>query len=411
MTLAKPKVIPLVKPWLTEAEAKVAFDVVMSGQVLQGPKVASFEYSFSTYTGASHALAVCNGTAAIIMALMASGVRAGDVVLTVSHSYIATANAVRACGAEPILLDIEQDGFNLDCSQLEQLLESDCERRDGQLWYRDIARLAQFDQSPLHRVAAPIGRVAAILAVHQIGIPCDIVRICSIASQFNIPVIEDAACAVGSKIRIDGQWEPIGRPRGTAATFSFHPRKLITTGDGGMITTASPQMHEHMRLLRQHGMAGIPGSGALSDVHLITGFNYRLTDIQAAIGELQLSRLDEQITRRRQLVDWYRAILKSQDRFTILTEPEGSYFNWQSLPIRFDQTKVGQGPLLEYLAKLGIMAKPGIMNAHEEPPYAGLWQLPNSERRKLDTIFVPLFHSMTAEDVARVSTALTLYQT
>jgi len=409
MTLAKPKVIPLVKPWLTEAEAKSAFDVVMSGQVLQGPKVASFEHSFSAYTGAPHALAVCNGTAAIILALMASGVRAGDVVLTVSHSYIATANAVRACGAEPILLDIEQDGFNLDCAQLEQLLESGCERRDGQLWYRDIERLAQFDQSPLHRVAAPIGRVAAILAVHQIGMPCDIVRICSIATQFNIPVIEDAACAVGSKIRIDGQWEPIGRPRGTAATFSFHPRKLITTGDGGMITTASPQMHEHMRLLRQHGMAGIPGSGALSDAHLITGFNYRLTDIQAAIGELQLSRLDEQISRRRELADVYRASLKVQDRFTVHAEPEDSYFNWQSLPIRFDPTRVDQGSLLEHLAKAGVMAKPGIMNAHQEPPYAGLWYLPNSERRKLDTVFVPLFHSMTTGDISRVVLALTSF--
>jgi dTDP-4-amino-4,6-dideoxygalactose transaminase len=411
MTLAQPYLIPLIKPWLTELEAKAAFDVVMSGQVLQGPRVASFETSFSTYTGASHALAVCNGTAAIILALMASGVRAGDVVLTVSHSYMATANAVRACGAEPILLDIEKDGFNLDYEQLKRVLESDCDRRDGQLWYRDLARLTQFDQSPLHRIAAPVGRVAAILAVHQIGMPCDIVRICSIASQFNLPVIEDAACAVGSKIRIDGQWEPIGRPRGTAATFSFHPRKLITTGDGGMITTANPQMHEHMRLLRQHGMAGIPGSGALSDVHLITGFNYRLSDIQAAIGELQLSRLDEQIIRRRQLVDVYRANLKDQDRFTIQAEPEGSYFNWQSLPIRFDLKKINQGPLLEYLAKLRIMAKPGIMNAHEEPPYAGLWHLPNSEMRKLDTIFVPLFHSMTEEDVARVSTALTGYQT
>jgi perosamine synthetase len=411
MTLAKPKLIPLVKPWLTEAEATAAFDVVMSGQVLQGPRVASFEASFSAYTGAPHALAVCNGTAAIILALMAAGVCAGDVVLTVSHSYIATANAVRACGAEPVLLDIEKDGFNIDCAQLEQVLESDCERHDGQLWYRDVARLAKFDQSPLHRISPPVGRVAAILAVHQIGIPCDIVRVCSIASQFNIPVIEDAACAVGSKICIDGQWEYIGRPRGAAATFSFHPRKMITTGDGGMITSANAQMHEHMRLLRQHGMAGIPGSGALSDAHPITGFNYRLTDIQAAIGELQLSRLDEQVARRRQLTDVYRANLKGQRRFAIQVEPENVYFNWQSLPVRFDPTRVRQGPLLDYLAGLGVMAKPGIMNAHQEPPYAGLWHLPNSERRKLDTIFVPLFHSMTEDDVARVSSALTAYQT
>ena len=284
--------LPLVRPWLTELEARAAYDVVMSGQVLQGPRVASFESAFARHVGAPHALAVCNGTAALILALKACGVTAGDVVFTVSHSFIATANAVRACGAEPVLLDIEADGYNLDTAALKQALDTGCEARNGSIWYRDAERLTAFNESPLARTATPVGRVAAVLAVHQIGMPCDILRISSIAAAFGIPVIEDAACAVGSRIRVDDLWEPIGRPRSAAACFSFHPRKLITTGDGGMVTTSDPALHERMRLLRQHGMAGIPGSGALADSYPVAGYNYRLTDIQAAIGELQLSRLD-----------------------------------------------------------------------------------------------------------------------
>lgn len=408
MTPAAP-MLPLVRPWLTELEARAAYEVVMSGQVMQGPRVASFEAAFAAYVGASYALAVCNGTAALILALKACGVGAGDVVFTVSHSFIATANAIRACGAEPVLLDIEEHGYNLDPAALEQVLASGCESRGGEHWYRDVARLAACDASPLARTSAPIGRVAAVLAVHQIGMPCDIMRILSIAGAFGVPVIEDAACAVGSRIRVDGEWEPIGRPRGAAACFSFHPRKLITTGDGGMVTTADPAMHERMRLLRQHGMAGSPGSGALADSYPVAGYNYRLTDIQATIGELQLARLDEQVAQRRRLVGAYRTALRGESRFSIPIEPEGCYWNWQSLPLRFDPAKVDQGALLGHLAGAGVAAKPGIMNAHQEPPYAGLWQLPNSEARKLDTVFVPLFHGMTDADVGRVDAALRAY--
>ena len=401
--------LPLVRPWLTELEARAAHDVVMSGQVMQGPKVKSFEAAFARYTGARHALAVANGTAALILALKAVGVSAGDVVLTVSHSFIATANAVRVCGAEPVLLDIEADGYNLDTVQLEAVLV-DCEMRTGVPWYRDAARLAGNTESPLHRTAPPLGRVAAVLAVHQIGMPCAIGRIVEIATHFGVPVVEDAACAAGSRIRVDENWEAIGRPRGAAACFSFHPRKLITTGDGGMVTTNDPALHENMRLLRQHGMAGNPGSGALSDSYPVTGYNYRLTDIQAAIGEVQLVRLDEQVVERRRLVEAYRAALRGQARFVITAEPDGSYWNWQSLPVRFDPGSVDQAALLRHLADAHIAAKPGIMNAHEEPPYAGLWRLPRSVARKRDTVFVPLFHGMTDADVARVALALSKFR-
>jgi dTDP-4-amino-4,6-dideoxygalactose transaminase len=398
--------LPLVRPWLTELEARAAYDVVMSGQVMQGPRVASFESAFAAYVGAPHALAVCNGTAALILALKACGVGAGDVVFTVSHSFIATANAIRACGAEPVLLDIEEHGYNLDPALLERELTVGCEARAGGFWYHDATRLAACAGSPLGRAAAPIGRVAAVLAVHQIGMPCDLMRILSIAGAFGVPVIEDAACAAGSRIRVGGDWEPIGRPRSAAACFSFHPRKLITTGDGGMVTTADPAIHERMRLLRQHGMAGIPGSGALADSYPVAGYNYRLTDIQAAIGELQLARLDQQVEQRRRMVGVYRDAMRGEARFAIPSEPDGRYWNWQSLPVRFDPQSVDQTALLRHLTAAGIAAKPGIMNAHQEPPYAGLWRLPESETRKLDTVFVPLFHGMTDADAVRVVTVL-----
>ncbi len=400
--------LPMVRPWLTEAEARAAHDVVLSGQVMQGPRVKAFEEAFARYTGAPHALAVANGTAALILALKAVGVSAGDVVFTVSHSFIATANAVRACGAEPVLLDIEVDGYNLDPALLEAALAG-CEARDGGLWYRDAARLAQHPASPLSRATLPHGRLATVLAVHQIGMPCDIVRIVAAAARHGVPVVEDAACAVGSRIRVDDAWEPIGRPRGAIACFSFHPRKLITTGDGGMVTTDNAELYETMRLLRQHGMAGNPGTGALADSYPVTGYNYRLTDIQAAIGEIQLARLDEQVAERRRLVDVYRAALEAETPYFIPEEPRDCYWNWQSLPLRFDPACIEQAALLRHLAAGGVAAKPGIMNAHQEAPYAGLWHLPHSEARLRDTVFVPLFHGMTDMDVMRVVGSLSAF--
>ncbi len=402
--------LPIAKPWLTESEATAAHDVVLGGQVLQGPRVLAFEQAFSAYSGAACALAVANGTAALILALKAVGVSAGDVVLTVSHSFIATANAVRACGAEPVFVDVEQGGYNIDPKKLCEVLEEGCDVAEHQLWYRKVDDLLALTESPLHRVAKPFGRVAAVLVVHQIGMPCSIQEIASACQEFGIPMVEDAACAVGSRVLSDEEWRPIGLPFGAAACFSFHPRKLITTGDGGMITTNSTAMFEHMRLLRQHGMSGSPGAGAMTDFYPVTGYNYRLTDIQAAIGSLQLHRLDEQIEERRRLAALYQGALSDDLRFRVPVEPSGSFWNWQSLPVEFDPEQVSQQMLLQHLSESGIAGKPGIMNAHEEPPYAGLWHLPESERRRRSSIFVPLFYGMRDEDVARVIRSLQNFQ-
>ena len=203
---ATPAKIPVAKPMLGEAEVRAAGRAILSGWVTQGVEVAAFEREFADCVGAAHACAVSSCTAALHLALRAVGVGPGDEVITVSHSFIATANSIRYCGAVPVFVDIEPDTFNMNTALIE-------------------------------RVITP--RTRAILCVHQVGLPCDLAAILAIARQHGLRVVEDAACAIGSEILWEGNWEKIGRPRGDIACFSFHPRKLVTTGDGGMLTAAN----------------------------------------------------------------------------------------------------------------------------------------------------------------------------
>lgn len=393
--------IPIARPWLGEAEADAARAVVMSGWVMQGAKVATFERSFAEFVGANHACAVSSGTAALILALKAVGVSIGDVVLTVSHSFIATANAVRACGAEPIFVDIETSGYNIDPAALEETLTAKCHPQQGTLFYNDIESLLTLAETPLRSAKDPAARVAAILAVHQMGIPCDIGAIDRLARRYGIPWIEDAACAAGSRWR----GERIGRPHSDAACFSFHPRKLVTTGDGGMITSNSENIDAACRRLRQHALVP-PPPGELSESYACTAYNYRLTDIQAAIGIEQLKRLPEMIERRRMHVALYRELLFGNPTFRVLPEPPGRMSNWQSLPVDFAGSTIPAEKVIRALAAEGITAKPGIMNAHGEPPYRGVWQLVESERRQRETVLLPIYHQLDVADIRRVTSVL-----
>ena len=376
--------IPVARPALGEREADAARRAILSGWVSQGPEVAAFEREFAAAVDASHACAVSSCTTALHLALVAFGVGPGDEVVTVSHSFIATANAIRYCGATPVFVDVELDTFNLDVWQLE----------------------------------AAIGpRTRAILAVHQLGMPCDLRAITSIAGRHKLPVIEDAACAIGSEVRWDGAWQPIGRPHGDVACFSFHPRKLLSTGDGGMLTTRNEELDRRFRLLRQHGMS-VPdtvrhqASQVTFEEYLMVGFNYRMTDIQAAIGREQVKRLPLLVARRRELAARYQSALRTSPGVTTPSEPEWARSNWQSYAVRVPRGR--QRAIMQALLDDGISTRRGVMNAHLEQAYpAGTWRvapghsLERSEEAQDTAVVLPLFHDLDEGDQDRVIDAVT----
>lgn len=374
--------IPIARPCFGEREADAARRAILSGWVTQGPEVAAFEAEFAAYVGAPHASAVSSGTTALHLALLAVGVKPGDEVVTVSHSFIATANAIRYCAARPVFVDINPATFNID---------------------------------PEQAAGAISPRTRAILVVHQLGMPCDMHALVDLGARHNLPIVEDAACAIGSEICLDGGWERIGRPRGSVACFSLHPRKLLSTGDGGMITTADPAIDRQIRLLRQHGMTTSDRQRHEANVvtfesYATLGYNYRLTDIQAAIGREQLARLSETIPHRRAMAARYHAQLQSIRGLELPREPDWARSNYQSycvrLPDHADQRRV-----MQHMLDDGIATRRGVMCAHREAAYPpGTWSsagpLVHSERAQERCVILPLFHDFSEAEQDRVVSSL-----
>lgn len=240
--------------------------------------------------------------------------------------------------------------------------------------------------------------------------PCDMSAMLSVADRHGLPVVEDAACAIGSELLWDGRWQRIGRPHGTIACFSFHPRKVISTGDGGMLTTADADLDATFRLLRQHGMSVNDrerhGSNrVVFEEHTVLGFNYRMTDIQAAVGRQQLLRLDDIVADRRMIAAWYGAALAHVEQVEAPFEPEWARSNYQSYVVRLPDG-VDQRGVMQVMLEAGISTRRGVMCAHRERPYEGSYQLPNSEASQDRHIMLPLFPGMTEGDVERTVDAL-----
>ncbi|MGY3614428.1 DegT/DnrJ/EryC1/StrS family aminotransferase [Bradyrhizobium sp. USDA 10063] len=372
--------IPIALPLLADEEAEAAREAVLSGWVSQGPQVAAFERDFATLVGAPHACAVSNCTTALHLALVALDVGPGDEVVTVSHSFIATANCVRYCGATPVFVDIDPDTYNIDPERVAEAITP---------------------------------RTRAIIAVHQMGMPCDLAALVAIADRYGIALIEDAACAAGSQIRVNGGWDRIGKPHGRIACFSFHPRKVITTGEGGMLTTSDPELDRKFRLLRQHGMS-VPDTvrhgspQVIFEDYLAVGFNYRMTDIQAAVGRKQLTKLSDIVARRRTLAARYAELLGNVEGLSLPFEPEWARSNWQSYCVRLPG-KVDQRAVMQKLLDKGIATRRGIMCSHREPPYSDGKQrhdLRQSELAQDQAILLPIYAQMKDEDLELVATTL-----
>lgn len=372
--------IPIIKPLMDEAEANAAARVILSGWVTQGPEVAAFEKDFAAYTGAAHATAVSNCTTGLHLALLVAGIGPGDEVITVSHSYIATANSILYCGARPIFVDVDADTMNMDPALIE---------------------------------AAITPNTKAILVVHQIGMPADMARIVPIARKHGLKVIEDAACAIGAELLWEGEWQKVGRVWGDAAVFSFHPRKIVSTGDGGMITTPHADWDAKFRLLRQHGMS-VPdtvrhkSNQVIFETHPVLGYNYRMTDIQAAVGREQLKRLPGVVARRRQIADQYRERLADAQWLGMPAEPGWARSNWQSFSVRLPE-HADQRQVMQTMLDRGVSTRRGIMCAHREEVYSNTplhAPLPHSEASQDRRIILPMYVQMTEAEIDTVTTVL-----
>ncbi|GAB3814631.1 DegT/DnrJ/EryC1/StrS family aminotransferase [Micromonospora zhanjiangensis] len=370
--------IPVMVPRLGEEEAQAAAEAVRSGWVAQGPRVARFESRFAERVGARHGVAVSSCTTALHLALVLLEIGPGDEVVVPSLSFIATANAVRYVGATPVFADVDPITGNVTVATV------------------DAVRTA---------------RTRAVIGVHQCGVPFDLVALRAAARRWGVALVEDAACAAGST----AYGEPVGAGAIVAA-WSFHPRKLLTTGEGGMVTVDDPDVAARLRRLREHGMnvsaADRHASGRpVLESYLETGFNYRMTDIQAAVGLVQLDRLTDLVAQRRASAARYHELLADVPGLRPVRDPAYGQTNYQSFWVLLDEGfGATRDETLAALAEAGVSARRGIMAAHLEPAYADLAPatapLPVTERLTRDSLILPLHHALTADDQEHIAGVL-----
>ena len=360
--------IPISKPFLSTEEAKSAYDTILSGWVTQGPRVEEFENDFAKFTGAKYAVAVSNCTTALHLSLIVAGVRKDDEVICPSLSYIATANSIRYVGAKPVFAEVCND-YNLDINDIENRITKNTK---------------------------------AILLVHQMGMPGNIDEVKNICKKYSLELIEDAACAIGSsyKNKMIGSHSEL-------VCFSFHPRKVITTGDGGMITTSRLDYYERLKKLRQHGMSVNDRARHVSKKVIFEkydelGYNYRLTDIQAAVGIQQVKKLKGIVKKRREIASIYNSAFKHIEFIDLPKDNKHSISNFQSYSIILKKNcPIKRNELMQKLLDHGIATRKGIMLAHTEEAYTNFdfKNLEHSEFLSNNSIILPLYVPMSKNDI------------
>lgn len=371
------ELIPVVRPWFSEEEEAILAETIRSGWVAQGPRVRAFEQAVGEYVGSPHAVATNSCTSALEVALEILGVGPGDDVILPSFTFVATANALVHRGARPVFVDIDPQTYNLHSKAVENAVTS---------------------------------KTKVILAVDQVGMPADLDSLHALAKKKGVQILEDAACALGSEY----QGKRIGSVT-EVTCFSFHPRKLITTGEGGMLVTRRKEFEEKTRMLVSHGasvsdLVRHQSSQIIFEEYRMFGHNFRMSDLQAAVGLAQMKKLDEILRKKRFLARRYNQAFSEMEELTPPLEPPGCKTNYQSYLLRvLPRARRTRDEIMRELLRRGISTRRGIMAIHLEPAYRDRFEkvsLPETERAFRETLILPLYPQMTIEEQDHVIESL-----
>ena len=369
--------IPLMRPWLGDEEADAVRDVIKSGWLCLGPKVAEFERRIAARVGAKHGVATTSATSALHLALQVGGLQAGDEVILPSFTCMANANAVIIAGGVCRFADIDRRTYNLD--------PEDVERRIGP-------------------------KTRAVMMVDQIGMPADLDRFRDLAKRRDLILVDDAATALGARYK----GKPLGG-HGVSSCYSFHPRKMITTGEGGMFMTDDDALAERARVLRSTGasvndLVRHKAKGAILQQYFESGYNYRMTDMQAALGLVQLDKLDQMLEQRAAQAKRYDELLADVEEVTPPFVPDHATPAWSSYCIRLtDEARISAADVVRRMAEQNVSCRHGIQPLHHEPYFAEHMQglvLPETEAAAKTTMFLPIFPGLTDEEQRAVVAAL-----